>query len=613
MKNCARSVYLIMVCRLFPIVSIRRPVTTFLPTTRRLTSRRPRRPRSQTEEDLAWKRIGFECHLARNRHFGCAAFLRGGDDQVRRDANGDDSTIITDKDHRLITYITDIEGDREYLTRYLEQSRILCFRDVHPTISLPYDHCMDFARGPNEDMLVFGGDIWDQGGFDLYVIRQLLDLKQRYPNHVHFVLGNRDINKMRLVAELGSSDDAMPKHPGVGWLRGSERFGDPQQPNIELQDSVKRLKWILQSTMGSPRAFQYRKQELEKDKGGPISETDVVDSYRMSCHPDGEMGRYLEAAQLAVRLGDALFVHGSLPLTKEVLSHGDLDGIWQGDLRIIMPWLEPSAEHNVESVTDWIDSLNDFARQEIAEWKRNPPSGIWSRVGGYHNFPSDDMRSGARLIQYGMGSLPDRTKNPTIVYASWGTDGMPRRFFPPSLRSDQRFAEATKTFFQATGIRVICSGHQPQGDMPNTIRVPISDGRICWILCSDTSYSGDVDWYDDDREQRGREDSLSGRGQRAVSEVLLTQHLETGRIVKAICHGTLSDGSKYETKPLAWTTSSDNDEHLEVGSIAEGALAPQSSPHNGPWWTRAAFTDGSYLLVAGKGYNVWNCIIKSEQ
>eukprot|EP00977_Amphora_coffeiformis_P000801 scaffold175_cov177-Amphora_coffeaeformis.AAC.3 len=610
MKNSVRSVYfLIMLCRLFSIASGRGLATTFLPTT-------TRRPRIHTGEDLVWKHFGFvHHHLAQNRHFACAAILRGGDDQVPRDANDVDAstTNIADKNHRLITYITDIEGDREYLARYVKQSRILCFRIVQPTTALPYDHCVDFARS-TDDMLVFGGDIWDQGGFDLYVIRQLLDLKQRYPNRVHLVLGNRDINKMRLVAELGSSDDTMPAHPGVEWFRGTNRLGDPEQPNIELQDPVQRLKWILQFTMGSPRAFEHRKQELEKEaKGQPVSEADVVDSYRKSCHPDGEMGRYLAAAQLAVRLGDVLFVHGSLPLTKEVLAQGDTNATWQGDLRIVMPWLEPGAEHNVESVTDWIDSLNDFAQQEIAEWTRNPPSGIWSRVGGYHNLPSDDMRSGARLIQYGMGGLPDRTKNPTIVYASWGTDGMPRRFFPPALRSDQRFAEATKAFFQASGIRLICSGHQPQGDMPNAIRVAISDDRICWILCSDTSYSGDVVWYDDEREQPGREGSLSGRGQRAVSEVLLTQNLQTGKIVMAICHGTLSDGSKYESKPLAWTTSDDGNEQMEVGSVAEGPLVPDRSPHNGPWWTRAAFADGSYLLAAGEGYNAWNCIIKPEQ
>ena len=203
----------------------RRLVSTssFLPRRRRATATTHYRHQKpfhllSLEKNFIGRRIGLE-----RRHLAFAVSPRGGgrglDEGVDRGTRDDDDPMsresVRDDNHRFITYMTDIEGDREYLTRYVKQSRVLCFRDVTPTSLLPYDHCLDFINPV--DMLVFGGDIWDQGGRDLYVIRQLLDLKQRYPNRVHLVLGNRDINKMRLVAELGSSDDNMQSTLLVSW------------------------------------------------------------------------------------------------------------------------------------------------------------------------------------------------------------------------------------------------------------------------------------------------------------------------------------------------------------------------------------------------------------
>ena len=153
----------------------------------------------------------------------------------------------------------------------------------------------------------------------MYVLRQLLSLKQRYPTRVHFLMGNRDINKMRIVNELGilcEEDDAstagdnvdctLPHHDGVYWLRGTEN-----EESIVPTSAAERLKWMLRRTMGSVDAFQLRREELQRERfavmnqkpvslcpldyttdtsldaasAAAVSDEEVVQSYMQSCCP----------------------------------------------------------------------------------------------------------------------------------------------------------------------------------------------------------------------------------------------------------------------------------------------------------------------------------------
>lgn len=103
---------------------------------------------------------------------------------------------------------------------------------------------------------------------------------------------------------------------------------------------------------------------------------------------------------------------------------------------------------------------------------------------------------------------------------------------------------------------------------------------------------------------------MSGRGEKAVSEIVMEQCSETGQIRSVFCHGTLSDGTAYETCELdldGTTTTTTTSPDLVVGKLASGPLVPDKAH---PWWTRAAFRDGSYLLTTGEGYDAWNRIVK---
>ena len=549
---------------------------------------------------------------------------------------------------RRITYLTDVEGDRDYLTRYVEQSQVLCFRHCAARMEstpatldndqldqahfvFPYTHCIDFIRRPHhqqKDCLVYGGDVWDQGGSDLYVIRQLLDLKARYPDAVHFVMGNRDINKMRFSQELQPDDEKngqLPEFFGVYFMKGTGIDGDPDLCVPISPKPVERLQWILRRTMGSPRAFSHRLWELQQERAvlgihEEVQDVDVVESYQQSCHPFGEMGLYLANATLALRLGGALFLHGSLPLTAAVLQNGYRDDVWD-DLTFAMPWLPKplkARDVGVHDIDDWISELNNFAAENVRGWRKSPyTKEIWSSTGGYLHSKEDQPY--AQLLSYGMRKA-DGIRNPTVVYSRWCASGMPTKFFPDN--TDQAFCKLTRDFFRRTGLQLICAGHQPQGDLPTPIRIP-NGNRTSWVLSCDTSYSGDTHYWNlagdkKTRKNKGRGEARSGRGSTAVCEVLMEQCTQTGEIVDIHYHGRLSDGTTYRAQSLD-LLGSPSESGLTVGGLASGPQVPlpTESPNGNWWWTRALFSsDGSdnyfdsYLIATGEGFDVWNRVVK---
>lgn len=99
------------------------------------------------------------------------------------------------------SFLTDVEGNYEYFERYVNISKVLEWEDADKKrLKLK-------AHGN----FVFGGDSQDKGTGDIRIVKLLVDLKDRYPDRVFLIIGNRDANKLRLTSELSeealSSDD----------------------------------------------------------------------------------------------------------------------------------------------------------------------------------------------------------------------------------------------------------------------------------------------------------------------------------------------------------------------------------------------------------------------
>ena len=433
-------------------------------------------------------------------------------------------------------------------------------------------------------------------------------------------MGNRDINKMRIVDELGvwnencnsdinlnmcnSTDGniSLPYHGGVYWLRGTGLIGDPlKQDDVVVTNSTstrnnentydnqrrlwhttatcetnavpsetaaERLKWMLRKTMGSVDAFELRRSELERErlaimnassafsscssmemgqKEGPgtlqidvenkmrlcVSDEEVARSYILSCDPvSGIMSQYLSRAKLMIRFGPALFLHGALPFTKSNnlarTSNDTSESLLDSEMKFDYPtpWAAQSASKSEQSLTEWIGESNSFAESQVKAWKdyatsiraqnsiqQHSQGGIWATEGGYFNSTPGGKMFGA-LLQFGMGTLPNRSKNPSVVYNSWMRGGMPR--------NDLFGGKALERLMKKEGLQTIVSGHQPVGDMPWPIQVSFGRGFKesinRWVLPCDTSFSGDTNWalvegsMSEKRDNLGRGLGQSGRG-----------------------------------------------------------------------------------------------------
>merc|ERR1711957_994387 len=300
-------------------------------------------------------------------------------------------------------------------------------------LKFPYEQQITFISSDNDEednietVCVFGGDIWDKGGNDLYVIRQLISFRQRYgPERVIFIMGNRDINKMRIFAEVvGCSRDfnEPPTHGGLFWRKGTGKLGDPDlikkgngdlEPIVPSGSMSERLKWILSETMGAPNAFELHRKELRQEKrtrllysDDNIDEDDVTDeevcrSYVKECSPteNGAIGLYLSYAKLAHHEtgrkcigGGVMFLHGALPIPsgeKLLLSrHNDFN--WDN---YYTPWIGLNISGNIDSAANnnedskpnnsqskgknqdnesgfkyWIERLNTFKQGQVDAWR----------------------------------------------------------------------------------------------------------------------------------------------------------------------------------------------------------------------------------------------------
>jgi len=329
-----------------------------------------------------------------------------------------------DSDGIKTVVLGDVEGQWERLESFIQNSS--AFEIQNGIYKLKPNH-----------RFVFMGDAVDKGNASLRILSTFLGLKESHPDQVVLILGNRDINKLRLPFELSQEGLSGPPNEETA----TQSFRDwltHKQKESQYSDGVTRLKWILEKTMGAPKAFEFRREELQSRSGlSKISDQDVFQSFLSDFDPEkGLMGRYLSKAQLAYvdKQNGTLFVHGGL--TTESL------GFVPGEPRI--------ADFN-----EWILRLNQWAYKEIVEGIQQK-SGASRLVRYQQPIPGTNWNQGSVVYSRNF----DLTSNPTLV--------------PTQLREH----------LIQQGINTIVVGHTPVGEVP----VIISDGEFR-IVFVDNSFS----------------------------------------------------------------------------------------------------------------------------
>lgn len=396
-----------------------------------------------------------------------------------------------------IFYCTDVEGDLGYFLNVVSGSNdVVQLVRYAPGSEPPTQRpgCEDLRlefTAPHQATghFVFGGDACDKQAGDIRFVSMLLDFADRHPGRVHWVLGNRDVNKLRFFAELHhdpADRDSLPPPDEISrrcyW---DTRVWNPDAPEgtafpmsypsflqqAELQHGwIAVLRWTLTCTMGSAELWDTRRTELARLRNcrpERLSETEIYQSFRSSVvpgvqvpeqgPPDQRLGPwmldFMRMGLPALLLGPYLFVHGGL----NPLNVGHI----------------PGRPERIEELGAWIQALSDWFRDSLELYQQHP--GDRSRYELFLDYNLPTLTGPARhsgVPEYHHGGA-------SAVNADWFVNGDSAPIPEPVL----------DFLAPAAALRWVVCGHKPHGDCPAVMRNSRMGHPLLGVVVCDTSYS----------------------------------------------------------------------------------------------------------------------------
>ena len=508
-------------------------------------------------------------------------------------------------------YVTDVEGNLDYFMKYVDHSQVLAVE------SIDYDdtrkeNIISFTLSlVDGGFFVFGGDAVDKGLGDIRLVTALVDLKHRYPDRVFLLVGNRDLNKLRMTAELSREDMLRPieQIPPPHWDASAptlkeflmneiqnhqnEEIGEVGKapPSLdEMNTRVNRLKYILKHTLGCPNTFEFRRMELAILRGSKTSESiveisdeQVVDSFLDEVRPGGSLFQYMQCANVAVIVGNTLFCHGAV-------DRNTIRFVPKVTTKFENPTFKSTPAKMADTVEEWIDGLNEFYQQGFKDYQKRP---FWNKERTSRGGESL-MALQNRPAMWGRSIVSNCYGDGGCITTSHASD---HRNDPERLKSEQsnplvfeKVSSDPKDSDVASwllncagvdgggGIQRVVVGHKPTGDCPAVLS---SVHTGVEIVSADTSFS-------DTSAEDNRGLAIS------VVEILGV----SSRDNQLHLRGVLRDGTRYNSAFHRLHSKNQIDTH-----VGDPFVGRQISDGKG-WWVKANMENGSYWITRGNGRNV---------
>eukprot|EP00577_Skeletonema_sp_RCC1716_P006697 CAMPEP_0113386512 /NCGR_PEP_ID=MMETSP0013_2-20120614/8050_1 /TAXON_ID=2843 ORGANISM="Skeletonema costatum, Strain 1716" /NCGR_SAMPLE_ID=MMETSP0013_2 /ASSEMBLY_ACC=CAM_ASM_000158 /LENGTH=571 /DNA_ID=CAMNT_0000269361 /DNA_START=278 /DNA_END=1993 /DNA_ORIENTATION=- /assembly_acc=CAM_ASM_000158 len=552
---------------------------------------------------------------------------------------------MPDDNNFRIGYVADVEGHWDYFLEYVQRSNVLYWEEheghnTNISTTTTNNYGITFQRlklRPNTHF-VYGGDSVDKGPGDIRLCRALVDLKKQYPDHVHLLVGNRDLNKIRFSSELSDDDMERPiediKRPFWDSNAKSykEHLEEVKQTHAatksdctldDLNTKTERLRWMLKHTLGCPDTFEFRREEIayldkiygsypptcETHESSPVptvlhrtndvdvdttkvTDEDVVESFNYEInHSEGSLRQYLHHASIASIIGNTIFVHGAIDrLTMRFVpsKYSKFDLPTSPPPSFAEPSIDIADGMMIDDVHEWVQSLNEYLHDGLKDFESRPH---WneertSRGGeallAIQNRPSMWGRSVVcnSYADGGVVATDDAEEQRKQALRVAEEELNPLAF--EGVASNV-FDQAPADWLLAHGIKRIVVGHKPTGDCPAVLSSAYTGVEVCSV---DTSFARRRDISTGEKSNRFG----VNRGDAIALVEIAGSDCNYNRLEVS---GTLADGTEYSNT------------HPHIG-INEDAITGDSilgKKTVDGWWVKASVSD-SYHLCRGKGRTV---------